>query len=131
MLVRIENWADPNQTASTCRSSLIWVWTVCLGLFDRQLVLKFLEHFSAGAVYNRLYSKLSTNQKQSYICKSARSMLIETDYLNYPPIRNNLTSASLLSIIIEMDYNLLGMKARTMPRRNLPRQKYIFPFPKH
>ena len=27
--------------------------------------------FSAGAVYNRLYSKLSTNQKQSYICKSA------------------------------------------------------------
>ena len=27
--------------------------------------------FSAGAVYNQLYSKLSTNQKQSYICKSA------------------------------------------------------------
>ena len=43
-------------------------------------------------------------------------MLIETDYLNYPPIRNNLTSASLLSMIIEMDYNLLGMKARTVPR---------------
>ena len=54
---------------------------------------------------------------------SLLSMLIETDYLNYPPIRNNLTSASLLSMIIEMDYNL--------PRRNLPRQKYIFPFPKH
>ena len=36
--------------------------------------------------------------------------------LNYPPIRSNLTSASLLSMIIEMDYNLLGMKARTMPR---------------
>ena len=43
-------------------------------------------------------------------------MLIETDYLNYPPIRNNLTSASLLSMIIEMDYNLLGMKAGTVPR---------------
>ena len=53
---------------------------------------------------------------------SLLSMLIETDYLNYPPIRNNLTSASLLSMIIEMDYNLLGMKARTVPRcraRNL------------
>ena len=47
---------------------------------------------------------------------SLLSILIETDYLNYPPIRNNLTSASLLSIIIEMDYNLLGMKARTVPR---------------
>ena len=47
---------------------------------------------------------------------SRLSMLVETDYLNYPPIRNNLTSASLLSIIIEMDYNLLGMKARTVPR---------------
>ena len=32
---------------------------------------KQMFHFSAGAVYNRLYSKLSTNQKQSYICKSA------------------------------------------------------------
>ena len=30
-----------------------------------------LYTFSAGAVYNQLYSKLSTNQKQSYICKSA------------------------------------------------------------
>ena len=47
---------------------------------------------------------------------SLLSMLIETDYLSYPPIRNNLTSASLLSMIIEMDYNLLGMKARTVPR---------------
>ena len=27
--------------------------------------------FSAAGVYNQLYSKLSTNQKQSYICKSA------------------------------------------------------------
>ena len=47
---------------------------------------------------------------------SLLSRLIETDYLNYPPIRNNLTSASLLSMIIETDYNLLGMKARTVPR---------------
>ena len=47
---------------------------------------------------------------------SLLSMLIETDYLNYPPIRNNLTSASQLSIFNEMDYNLLGMKARTVPR---------------
>ena len=36
---------------------------------------------------------------------SLLSMLIETDYLNYPPIRYNLTSASLLSIFIETDYN--------------------------
>ena len=47
---------------------------------------------------------------------SLLSVLIETDYLNYPPIRNNLTSASLLSMIIEMDYNLLGMTARTVLR---------------
>ena len=33
--------------------------------------ISLYETFSAGAVYNRLYSKLSTNQKQSYICKSA------------------------------------------------------------
>ena len=36
---------------------------------------------------------------------SLLSMLSETDYLNYPPIRYNLTSASLLSIFIETDYN--------------------------
>ena len=38
-------------------------------------------------------------------------MFIETDYLNYPPIRNNLTSASLLSMIIKMDYNLVGYES--------------------
>ena len=62
-------------------------------------------------------------------------MLIETDFLNYPPIRNNLTSASLLSMIIETDYNLVGYESHdhaALPRRNsLPRQKYIFPFAKH
>ena len=39
------------------------------------------------------------------------SMFIETDYLNYPPIRNNLTSASLLSMISEMDFNLVGYES--------------------
>ena len=65
---------------------------------------------------------------------SLLSMLIETDFLNYPPIRNNLTSASLLSMIIETDYNLVGYESHdraALPRRNLPRQKYIFPFAKH
>ena len=59
---------------------------------------------------------------------SLLSMLIETDYLNYPPIRNNLTSVSLLSMTIEMDYNLLGMKARTVPRcrAEICRAKNIF-----
>ena len=47
---------------------------------------------------------------------SLLSMLIETDYLNYPPIRNYLTSACLRSINIEMNYSLLGIKARTVPR---------------
>ena len=42
---------------------------------------------------------------------SLLSMLIETDYLNYPPIRNNLTSASLLSMIIETDYNFKKIAA--------------------
>ena len=54
--------------------------------------------------------------RNNFTSASLLSTLIETDYLNYPPIRNNLTSASLLSMIIEMDYNLLGMKARTVPR---------------
>ena len=65
---------------------------------------------------------------------SLLSMLIETDYLNYPPIRNNLISAGLLSMIIETDYNLVGYEIHdraALPRQNLPRQKYIFPFPKH
>ena len=44
-------------------------------------------------------------------------MLIETDYLNYPPIRNNLTSASLLSIIIETDYNLVGYESHDRAAR--------------
>ena len=62
---------------------------------------------------------------------SLLSMLIETDFLNYPPIRNNLTSASLLSMSIETDYNLVGYESHdraAQPRRNLPRQKYMFPF---
>ena len=43
MLVRIANQEDPDQT-------LIWDCTVCLCLFDRQLVFKILDldfkHFS-------------------------------------------------------------------------------------
>ena len=38
MLVRIENREDPDQT------EVIWVCNVCLSLFDRQLVLNFLEY---------------------------------------------------------------------------------------
>ena len=52
MLVRIANRKDPDQTASKkqsdlrllLRSSLIWVCTVCLCLFDRQLLFEILEH---------------------------------------------------------------------------------------
>ena len=65
---------------------------------------------------------------------SLLAMLIETDYLNYPPIRNNLTSASLLYMIIEMDYNFVGYESHdhaALTCRNLPRQKYSFPFPNH
>ena len=56
MLVRIANWEDPDQT----RSSLIWVCTVCLALFGRQLVLNFLGHlpyiskFPSFGAYNIL-----------------------------------------------------------------------------
>ena len=62
---------------------------------------------------------------------SLLSMLIETDYLNYPPIRNNLTSTCLRSINIEMNYNLLGIKARTVPRcrAEICRARNIFSFP--
>ena len=42
---------------------------------------------------------------------SLLSIFIETDYLNYPPIRNNLTSASLPSMLIETDYNFKKITA--------------------
>ena len=42
--MRIANREDPDQTASAeavfCRSSLIWVCAVCLGLFGRELVFE-------------------------------------------------------------------------------------------
>ena len=41
--VKIANREDPDQTASL-EASLIWVCSVCLGLFDRQLVFGILEH---------------------------------------------------------------------------------------
>ena len=42
-------------------------------LAGKSILLEYLRdsYFSAAAVYNQIYSKLSTNQKQSYICKSA------------------------------------------------------------
>ena len=56
-------------------------------------------------------------------------MLIETDYLNYPPIRNNLTSAGLLSMIIETDYNLVGYEShdRAAPKSAAPEIYFSFP----
>ena len=45
MLVRIANSEDPDLTASSeAMSSLIWDFTVCQGLFGRQIVFKSLEH---------------------------------------------------------------------------------------
>ena len=45
MLVRIANREDPDQIASLVfRSSLTWVCTVCLDLFDRQQVFEILEN---------------------------------------------------------------------------------------
>ena len=43
MLFRIANREDPDQTASSDRSSLIWVYAVCLVLYGRQLVFEILE----------------------------------------------------------------------------------------
>ena len=50
MLVRIVNREDPDQTASE-RSSLIFVCTVCLGLFGRQLVLEIYADKAKQATY--------------------------------------------------------------------------------
>ena len=80
-----------------------------------------VEHLLSVCVFQRELSIIDFTLnyppiRNNLTSASLLSMLIETDYLNYPPIRNNLTYASLLSMIIEMDYNLLGMKARTVPR---------------
>ena len=63
-----------------------------------------------GAVFQRQLSIIDFTLnyppiRNNLTSASLLSMLIETDYLNYPPIRNNLTSASLLSLLIETDYN--------------------------
>ena len=81
----------------------------------------FLKNYQAHKLFQRELSIIDFTLnyppiRNNLTSASLLSMLIETDYLNYPPIRNNLTSASLLSINIEMNYNLLGMKARTEPR---------------
>ena len=94
--------------------------------------------FSAAAVYNQIYSKLSTNQKQSYICKSAiyahwnglsklstnqkqsficKSAIVlrrrDTKDTKRYLIKcfRSLTRASLLSIFIETDYNFKKITA--------------------
>ena len=94
--------------------------------------------FSAAAVYNQIYSKLSTNQKQSYICKSAiyahwnglsklstnqkqsficKSAIVlsrrDTKDIKQYLIKcfKSLTRASLLSMLIETDYNFKKITA--------------------
>ena len=76
---------------------------------------------------------------------SLLSMLIETDYLNYSPIRNNLSSAILplscageipkilnsIDKMLPVDDNGKSVGYESHDRAALPRQKYIFPFPKH
>ena len=44
MIFRIANEEDPDQRRSSLYLYLIWVCTVCLGLFRRQLVFEILEH---------------------------------------------------------------------------------------
>ena len=44
MIVRIADREDPDQIASSVRSSLIWVCIICLGFVGRQLVFKILVH---------------------------------------------------------------------------------------
>ena len=94
--------------------------------------------FSAAAVYNQVYSKLSTNQKQSYICKSAiyahwnglsklstnqkqsficKSAIVlrrrDTEDTKQYLIKcfRSMTMASLLSMLIETDYNFKKITA--------------------
>ena len=70
--------------------------------------------FSAAAVYNQLYSKLSTNQKQSFTCKSA-IVLRRRDTKNTKQYLikcfRSMTMASLLSMLIETDYNFKEITA--------------------
>ena len=58
MPVEIANREDSDLTASwLLRNSLIWVCTVCLGLFDRQLVLEIFEHLHPS--FSGLAEKIS------------------------------------------------------------------------
>ena len=59
MLIRIANSvdSDPDQTGSERSDSFfspIWVCTVCVGLFGRQLVSKILEHLYCKLVFRLL-----------------------------------------------------------------------------
>ena len=56
-LVRIANREDPDQTASSEA-----VWSVCLGLFDRQQVFEILEHF----LYIKLLDQAVTLRYEYY-----------------------------------------------------------------
>ena len=54
MLVTIANREDPDQTASSeesfFRSSLIWVYTVCLGLFWQTTIVRSFRTFTVYIV---------------------------------------------------------------------------------
>ena len=64
-----KGWNSPNacqnskqgRSWSGCffRSSLIWVYSVCLGLFGRQLVFRILEHLSYAKMAIIIYGKCS------------------------------------------------------------------------
>ena len=102
------------------------------------IIVGIVNAFSAAAVYNQIYSKLSTNQKQSYICKSAiyahwnglsklstnqkqsficKSAIVlrrrDTKDTKQYLIKcfRSLTRASLLSLLIETDYNFKKITA--------------------
>ena len=59
MPVKIANMENPDQTASSVLSSLIWVCIVCLGLFGRQPVFEILEHLSYANFGTEEYCMLS------------------------------------------------------------------------
>ena len=66
--------------------------TLHSGIFQRQLsIIKFIQRQLSIIKFTLNYQPIRNNLTSA----SVLSMLIEMDYLNYPPIRNNLSSASL------------------------------------
>ena len=124
-----------------------WYWKPIFGLFENGRLRQVLLYISNNMdlclqtyyIFQRELSIINFTLnyppiRNNLTSASLLSMLIETDYLNYPPIRNNLTSTSLPSMIIETDYNLVAYESHdraALPSLDMPRQKYIFPFPKH